>query len=74
MKTYEIDGHSLTIADVIRVANDPGILVKISAKAISNIERAANAVQELVAEGKIAYGITTGFGAFKDRIIPPEDV
>jgi len=74
LNTYAIDGHSLTIADVIKVASDPSIQVKIAPKAIPNIERAANAVQELVAEGKIAYGITTGFGAFKDRIIPPEDV
>jgi histidine ammonia-lyase len=32
-------------------------------------------VQQLLdAQGVIAYGITTGFGAFKDRIIPPHQV
>ncbi len=74
MKTYAIDGHSLTIADVIRVASDPSIQIKIAAEAIPIIERAANAVQDFVAQGKIAYGITTGFGAFKDRLISGEDV
>jgi len=31
-------------------------------------------VQQLLATGRIAYGITTGFGAFKDRLIEPEQV
>ena len=30
------------------------------------------AAWQLVTEGRIVYGITTGFGAFKDRLIPPE--
>ncbi|MCU0481256.1 MAG: histidine ammonia-lyase, partial [Anaerolineae bacterium] len=38
------------------------------------VTRAADAVQKLLADGVIAYGITTGFGAFKDKLIPPEDV
>ncbi len=74
MNNYAIDGHSLTIADVIRVANDPSIQVSIAAESVPNIERAANAVQDYIAQGKIAYGITTGFGAFKDRLIDPENV
>ncbi len=74
MNNYAIDGHSLTIADVIRVASDPDIQVCVAAEAIPNIDRAAKAVQEYVAQGKIAYGITTGFGAFKDRLIPVKDV
>ena len=28
----------------------------------------------MLGEGKIAYGITTGFGAFKDRVIAPDQV
>ena len=27
-----------------------------------------------MAEGRIIYGITTGFGAFKDQLIPPDQV
>jgi histidine ammonia-lyase len=74
LNIYEINGHSLTIADVIRVASDPSIQTRIAAEAVPNIERAANAVQDFIAQGKVAYGITTGFGAFKDRIISPEDL
>ncbi len=32
------------------------------------------AVEQFVAEGRIVYGITTGFGAFKDQLIPPDQV
>ncbi|MGH8443196.1 MAG: histidine ammonia-lyase, partial [Nevskiaceae bacterium] len=38
------------------------------------VQRAADGVQRLLKEGRIAYGITTGFGAFKDRVIPPDQV
>ena len=34
----------------------------------------AAAVQTLLDRGEIAYGITTGFGAFKDKIISREEV
>ena len=33
-----------------------------------------DAVQTLLDRGEIAYGITTGFGAFKDKIISREEV
>jgi histidine ammonia-lyase len=38
------------------------------------VKRAADAVQQLLAKGVIAYGITTGFGAFKDKVIQPDEV
>jgi histidine ammonia-lyase len=71
-----IDGESLTIEQVIRVAyGDPGQpSVQLSEAAQSRVKRSAQAVQKLLDDGVIAYGITTGFGAFKDKIIPPEQV
>jgi histidine ammonia-lyase len=36
--------------------------------------RSRTAVNSLVAQGKIAYGITTGFGRFKDKLISPDQV
>jgi histidine ammonia-lyase len=69
-----LDGESLTIEDVVAVANQPEIRVSISEAAWEQVRRAARAVQDFVARGEIVYGITTGFGAFKDRIISPEQV
>ncbi len=69
MAEFFIDGRSLTIEQVVKIADDPTIQVKIAPEAIANIQRAADAVQQFIQEGRIAYGITTGFGAFKDRLI-----
>ncbi len=76
METIYLDGTSLTFDQVYAIAhgepNSPR--VEISADAKKLVTRAADAVQTLLERGVIAYGITTGFGAFKDRIIPPDQV
>ena len=74
--TILLDGESLTFAQVLAVANgQPGQpLVALSEAAKIRVNRAAEAVQTLLDGGVIAYGITTGFGAFKDRIIPVDQV
>lgn len=71
-----IDGESLTFEQVIAVASgEPGSHpVTLSDAAKSNVNRSATAVQTLLDRGEIAYGITTGFGAFKDKIISREEV
>ena len=74
MAEFYIDGRSLTIEQVVKIADDPSIQVKIAPDALADIERAAAAVQQFGLDGKIAYGITTGFGAFKDRLIPVDQV
>lgn len=74
--TLTLDGTSLTLEQVVTVAyGQPGRPhVVLSPVAIALVARAAAAVQRLLAQGTVAYGITTGFGAFKDRLIPPEQV
>lgn len=76
METIYLDGQSLTFAEVKAVAygkpNAPRVEISDAAKKL--VTRAADAVQTLLARGTIAYGITTGFGAFKDKIIPPDQV
>ncbi|MEP7135031.1 MAG: histidine ammonia-lyase [Chloroflexota bacterium] len=76
METIVLDGTNLTFDKVYAIAyggaNAPR--VEISADAAKLVTRAADAVQTLLARGVIAYGITTGFGAFKDRIIPADQV
>lgn len=76
MERVVLDGESLTIEQVIAVAyGQPGAPeVVLSEWAQANVIRAADAVRRLLAEGQIVYGITTGFGAFKNKIIPPDQV
>jgi histidine ammonia-lyase len=75
MKEIVLNGESLTFEQVIAAAygkpNTPCIVL--SEKAKQNVSRSAEAVQILLKRGEIAYGITTGFGAFKDKIISPEE-
>lgn len=76
METIYLDGTSLTFDQVHDIAHGgPNALrVEIGADAAKRVTRAADAVQTLLKNGTIAYGITTGFGAFKDRIISPDQV
>lgn len=76
MDTIIIDGASLTLEQVVAVAyGQPGQpRVGLSEAAGALVNRAAQAVAQLLDRGEIAYGITTGFGAFKDRLIPPDQV
>ena len=76
MKEILIDGESLTFEQVIEVAygnpGEPRVVLADGAR--SKVQSAANAVDTLLDRGEIAYGITTGFGAFKDKIISLEEV
>lgn len=67
MSSITIDGRSLTIDQVIQAANHPEVRVELAKNAISTIQRSAEAVANFVKTGQVAYGITTGFGAFKDN-------
>lgn len=76
MSDLVLDGEHLTIEDVIRVAHAlPGApRVALSAEARARVERCAHAVQQMLDENRIVYGITTGLGAFKDKVIPRDGV
>ncbi len=64
-----LDGHSLTLDDVVAVAVDR-VPVELSRHARARMERANAVVQTLVASGAVAYGVTTGFGKLSDVAIP----
>ena len=76
MEKVFIDGKSLTFEDVRKVAygNGASVQVGITEDAMAAIEASAEAVDELLKDGQVAYGITTGFGAFKNKIISPAEV
>ncbi len=76
MDTIFIDGTGLTFEQVCAVAyGRPGKpRVELAGSALENVEKAAAAIDTLLERGEVAYGITTGFGAFKDKIISREQV
>ena len=65
-----VNGADLKIDDVVAVAD--GRPVALDETILPRIERSRRGVERLVAEGAVAYGITTGFGHFKDKIISPD--
>ncbi|MEA3335259.1 MAG: histidine ammonia-lyase [Chloroflexota bacterium] len=74
MVTYLLDGQHLTIEDVVAVAAAPPNTVKLdlTADARKRVARSREAVEDFVQRRQVVYGITTGFGAFCDRFIDPE--
>ncbi|REJ78650.1 MAG: histidine ammonia-lyase [Acidobacteria bacterium] len=76
MNELFLDGESLTFEQVLAVAEGaPGApIVLLSEEALEKVTRSATAVERLLERGEVAYGITTGFGAFKDKIISRDQV
>src|SRR5690606_36748780 len=73
MSDIVLNGEDLTFDQVLAVAyGEAGSpRVSLSDAARRNVDRAEAAVDTLLDRGEIAYGITTGFGAFNDKIITP---
>jgi histidine ammonia-lyase len=77
LHSITLDGESLDISTVVTVANGwqrpETVRVELAPSAVEGVRACREAVERLVANGEIVYGITTGFGAFKDRLIAPEE-
>src|SRR5947209_572824 len=75
MSEIVIDGENLTFEHVSAVAyglpGEPRVVLNEAAR--GRVQKCADAVQTLLDRGEIAYGITTGFGAFKDKIISRDE-
>lgn len=67
----ELTGHDLTIADVVAVARRDD-RVRLAPEAADRIRASHAVVEGLVAEGRTAYGVTTGFGDLADVRIDPD--
>ncbi|MBO9542406.1 histidine ammonia-lyase [bacterium] len=68
-----LDGESLSVEDVVRVARERAT-VSLDEASMARVEASRAYVDTLIAEDRVVYGITTGFGYFKERKISPEAV
>lgn len=68
-----LDGNSLTIEKIEAVARDLEE-VSISKKARERIQASRNILENLLREGRVIYGVNTGFGAFANKHIPPQKI
>ncbi len=72
MNKVIIRGFGLTLEDVINVARN-NFKVELAPEAIERVNASREIVDRFVNEGKVVYGITTGFGKFSDTVITKED-
>ncbi|MFQ3316929.1 MAG: histidine ammonia-lyase [Candidatus Poseidoniaceae archaeon] len=73
MTMISLDGHTLTAAEVMRVATG-NAQVSISPDAMPRIEAARSVVERILANDETVYGINTGFGALVHQRISSEDL
>ena len=65
----ELSGQPLTLAEIESVAVDL-VPVSLSPKARDAMQRSRKVVEDIIAQGKVAYGVNTGFGRLSDVAIP----
>ncbi len=83
-KTIQLDGQSLTIEQLVRIARNPKIRVKRDPATNKRVAASEQLIGRIVENYRRAweagtaapteYGVTTGFGEFKDKPIAPDDL
>jgi len=71
--TVTIDGNSLSLEKVVRVARE-GARVSLASTARERMRESRAALEELVKDGKTIYAINTGVGELVDVRIPPDEL
>lgn len=74
MDTIVLDGESLTIDQVARIARDPSAVVTLAPRAIDRMRASREVIDEWVENGEVIYGVTTGFGEFANVSISRENL
>ena len=66
-----VDGNSLTLQDVVRVARQR-TPVQLDSDARARMQRVRDVVDRKLASGEAVYGVNTGFGKLSEMAIPPD--
>jgi histidine ammonia-lyase len=74
MSTLHLDGNSLSISDVARIAYDPSIQIALADASIAAMRASRDVIDNWVEKGKVIYGVTTGFGEFANVVISRENL
>jgi histidine ammonia-lyase len=74
MNTLELYGDRLRLEDVERVARRDLVEVRLGAEARAAMAASRAVVERAVAEGRVVYGLTTGFGALAEVVVPPDRI
>ena len=71
IKNVVVDGHSLTLESFVAVARY-GATVELAPAALEAMKKSRALAEKIAAEGRVAYGITTGFGDFQRVAVSKE--
>jgi histidine ammonia-lyase len=71
IKHIVLDGHSLTLESFVAVARF-GATVELADSALEAMNKSRALAEKIAAEGRVAYGITTGFGDFQKVAVSSE--
>lgn len=72
MKEIFLGTDGMTLEDLVAVARE-GARVRLTEEAVERIGRARKLIERWLSEGRVIYGVTTGFGALSDVFISKED-
>jgi len=73
MENLVLDGRALSLAEIENVAVG-GRRVGIAAEALERIAAARACIEQILAAGRVVYGVNTGFGKLADVHIPSESL
>jgi histidine ammonia-lyase len=69
-----LDGESLTIEDVVRVAHQPTTRITLKPEARRALVESRRIVDRAIASGQTIYGINTGFGKLANVRVAPDQL
>jgi histidine ammonia-lyase len=69
-----LDGRSLAVEDVVRVARTPAVRVVVAPEARRALLQSRELVERAIRSGQTIYGINTGFGKLANVRIPPDQL
>ncbi len=71
VRNVVLDGNSLTLETFVAVARF-GAAVSVAEEAYARMQKSRELAEKIADEGRVAYGITTGFGDFQKVAVPEE--
>jgi Histidine ammonia-lyase len=73
MRGVELTGQPLSLVEIARVAIR-GELIQVGPSVHSRIHSSRRVIEEIVANGGVVYGVSTGFGKLSDVHVPPHEL
>ena len=73
MKLLEIQAGKLTLKQLRTIVSGP-VQLKLGAECVSRIEQSVKTVREVIDQGRVIYGVNTGFGLLASAIIPNDEL